>query len=560
MTRFSNWSVRSKLSLIVGVSTMGLILLSWRSAVNVAKVRVYSPLYQQLINEKDFIADFLPPALFIVEPGMAMHRAAYSHDPGERLSALAHLDTLATLYRDRRGYWQSHATDELARRIYNTEMVPAADSFFAAYDKEFAPAVKRGDLARARAVLEGPMMDSYRLNYDAVLKLNTRQTEVFGVLESTAKGLDKALKMEMLLITLVVSALTILLGWMVVRGMLRSLTATVRALEAAATGDLTAQTGVTSDDEFGRIAKSLDGFMGGLRGSMATIGENAGSLAATAEELMSVSQTMSAGAEETSAQSGVVAAAAEQVSKNVQTVATGTEEMSASIKEIAKNAADAARVAGNAVRVAETTNSTIAKLGNSSAEIGQVIKVITSIAEQTNLLALNATIEAARAGEAGKGFAVVANEVKELAKATAKATEDIGAKIEAIQGDTRGAISAIGEITAVIAQINEIQTTIAGAVEEQAATTNEIGRNVAEAAKGSSEIAQNITGVAEAAQSTTQGASQTQTAAAELAKLASELQGLVQQFKIGDMATAQSVRVGSPGSPKRAARPPVPVG
>jgi methyl-accepting chemotaxis protein len=178
----------------------------------------------------------------------------------------------------------------------------------------------------------------------------------------------------------------------------------------------------------------------------------------------------------------------------------------------------------------------VGRLGDSSAEIGQVIKVINSIAEQTNLLALNATIEAARAGEAGKGFAVVANEVKELAKQTGKATEDISHKIRAIQESSHEAVQAIGEIGKVINQINDISNTIASAVEEQSATTNEISRNVAEAAKGVDEITQNVTGVAEAAKSTASGASDTQTAAAELSRMAAELQGLVGQFKYGDKA------------------------
>ena len=180
---------------------------------------------------------------------------------------------------------------------------------------------------------------------------------------------------------------------------------------------------------------------------------NSTAMAAASQELSAVSSQMRANAAETSAQSIVVSTASEQVSRNTNTVATGISEMSISIQEIAKNAADAARVAATAVRVAHSTNATISKLSESSGEINNVIKVITGIACQTNLLALNATIEASRAGEVGKGFAVVANEVKELAKETSVATDDISEKIEAIQNDTQSAINAINEITNVINEI-----------------------------------------------------------------------------------------------------------
>jgi len=303
-------------------------------------------------------------------------------------------------------------------------------------------------------------------------------------------------------------------------------------VNAAKEGDLTFSISVTGTDPLGRMGESLTTFLDDLRSSLTEIGRNATQLGASSEELTAVSQSLSSNAEETSAQANVVSAAAEQVNKNVQTVPTGAEEMTASIREISKSASEAANVATQAVKVAETTNATVGKLGESSAEIGKVIKVITSIAQQTNLLALNATIEAARAGEAGKGFAVVANEVKELAKETAKATEDISQKIEAIQADTRGAVSAIARISEIINQINDIQTTIASAVEEQTATTGEISRNVAEAARGSSEIAQNITGVATAATNTSQGSSDAQRAAVALSRMATELTRLVGRFKV----------------------------
>ena len=305
----------------------------------------------------------------------------------------------------------------------------------------------------------------------------------------------------------------------------------LEVVDAAARGDLTQEVVVKGSDAVGQVGEALARFFATLRGNVGKIAQTAQTLASAAGELTAVSQQMASNAEETAAQAGVASAAAEEVSRNVTTVATGAEEMGASIREIAKNAHEAAKVATSAVKVADRTNATVAKLGESSAVIGNVIKVITSIAQQTNLLALNATIEAARAGEAGKGFAVVANEVKELAKQTAKATEDISRKIEAIQTDTKGAVAAIEQIGNIINQINGIQNAIASAVEQQTATTGEISRNVVEAAKGSSEIAQNVTGVAQAARGTTEGASDTKKSADELSRMAHSLQQLVSQFK-----------------------------
>jgi methyl-accepting chemotaxis protein len=289
---------------------------------------------------------------------------------------------------------------------------------------------------------------------------------------------------------------------------------------------------VESVDEIGEATSALNTMKNNLRKTVRAIAETALHVAAASEELTATSHQISANSQETSTQATVVSNAAQQVSQNLQTVATGAEEMGASIKEIAKNATEAAKVATSAVKVAENANATVSKLGDSSSEIGQVIKVITSIAQQTNLLALNATIEAARAGEAGKGFAVVANEVKELAKETAKATEDISRKIEAIQSDTQAAVGAIGTISEVINQINGISNTIATAVEEQNATTNEMARNVSEAARGSGEITSNVAGVAEAAESTSRGASDTQKAAEQLVETSAELRRLVEQFKL----------------------------
>jgi methyl-accepting chemotaxis protein len=306
----------------------------------------------------------------------------------------------------------------------------------------------------------------------------------------------------------------------------------LKVMNAASEGDLTQEIIVEGTEPVDLVCAALKKFFDNLRASMSTISNSCLALSSSAEELTSVGQQMAGTAEETSTQSNIVSATATEVSHNTQTVAAGIEELDVSIKEIAKSAADAASVANQAVSLTDEANVTMGKLGNSSIQIGKVVKVITSIAQQTNLLALNATIEAARAGEVGKGFAVVANEVKELAKETAKATEDISLTIETIQADTQNSVGSLEKISNIIKQINETQNTIAAAVEEQSATTNEIGRSVAEAARGGMEISDNIKGVAEAAKDTAEGASSNQLAAEELSRMAAELQKIISQFKL----------------------------
>jgi methyl-accepting chemotaxis protein len=329
------------------------------------------------------------------------------------------------------------------------------------------------------------------------------------------------------------AALVLLVGLAI--PMVRSILGPIRKLgtviDALDRGDLTVRSGITSRDELGVMAAGLDRSLDKVRASMETIAADADKLAAASTELAAVSSEIASAVDNTDRQSSSATIEADEISRNVQTVAAGSEEMGLSIREISRNAADAAQVASIAVSEAASATETIRKLGESSAEIGNVIKLITSIAEQTNLLALNATIEAARAGDAGKGFAVVASEVKDLAQETARATEDIGARVNAIQQDTGGAVDVINRISEVIAQINDFQTTIASAVEEQTATTGEMSRSIAEVAAGSSRIAANISDVSTASASTVSGVNQTREASEEVSRTAEELRNLVGAFK-----------------------------
>jgi len=421
--------------------------------------------------------------------------------------------------------------DPQEKRLYDTYRANLAQYF--STSQKYQDLLKANKVADASQLLSGESFKQFleatnAINEDAKFQKKSND-------DSVAESNRIYLTARMWIIGILVITVAVgLLFAMWIAGMIsRPIQAVGEVAARIAGGDLTgAELIVGSADEVGNMTAAMNKMQKNLKQMIIAVADNAQQIANASEEFSATSQQITSNSEETTAQANVVSTATESVNRNLQTVATGAEEMSSTIQDIAKNATESARVAGEAVKTAEQTNATISKLGVSSAEIGQVIKVITSIAQQTNLLALNATIEAARAGEAGKGFAVVANEVKELAKQTAKATEDIGQKIAAIQNDTKGAVDAIATIGAVINQINDISSTIATAVEEQSATTNEMSRNVTEAAKGSTEISENITGVAQAAQGTSSSAHESMKAAQALAQMSTELRGLVEQFRV----------------------------
>jgi len=341
-------------------------------------------------------------------------------------------------------------------------------------------------------------------------------------------------KSRILGMSLLALLLVVAISFWVVRSVSSGVSDLVRIVDRVTQGDLRTSQKSSRRDEIGLILNQFGEMTRTLSQLVSGIKHNAAAVSSKAAVFSVASDQIKASTQGTVEKVSSVSASSEEASRNIEAVVASTEEMSSTISDISQNIQEATRITAEAVTMVESTNATISKLGDSSAEIGNVIKVITAIAQQTNLLALNATIEAARAGEAGKGFAVVANEVKDLAKATANATEEINQKITAIQADSGNAVTAIGEIERVIHKINEISVNIAGAIEEQSATTGEISRAVSEAASGASEIASDIAQVAKASEDVSKGTESINAGSRDLARLGEALVRMVAFFKTGD--------------------------
>jgi len=454
--------------------------------------------------------------------------------------------------------------------------INAADDAFAKLDTAVTAAIA---LAR-RTAADGGRLDDAQVaaHVTAAQPLEAAARQITRTMtdnnirrqEDSAKAADDALSASQVSLLAGIAASMLVMAaagwWIATRSIAAPLGQSVRSIQGLADGRLdTDIAGATRRDEIGDIARALAGLRGNLAEArvlqekqLATaeadarraqvlaeltrrFEDEAGavtrSVASSATELQATATAMSATAEEARRQSGAVVAATQEASSNVQTVAAAAEELSASVSEIARQVTESARVANEAVAEAERTNATVAGLSDAAGRIGDVVRLINDIAGQTNLLALNATIEAARAGEAGKGFAVVASEVKTLASQTARATEEIGAQIQAMQAATGQTVTAIGAIGRTIGRINEISGAIAAAVEEQGAATADIARNVQAAAQGTAAIDQGIGSVNEAAAATGSATTQVLGAAHELSIQAEALRNSVERF-LGEMKAA----------------------
>jgi len=445
------------------------------------------------------------------------------------------------------------------------DLARAIDGVETAYLQGFAEtrqAVLKGGADGRYPLSVDDWMSRATVGIDSILRL---AGTVGTAIDAAVAGAAEEARTD-LLVSLAVLTLSLVLGiggsLLVIRRIVRPLTAMTRAMRQLADGDLAvAIPGTGRRDEIGAMAQAVAVFQEHAtarerleaeqrrdqetrerraaaldrltRGFEAKVSGLVGTLSSAATEMEATAGSMSAAAQQTNQQSFAVAAASEQASTNVQTVAAATEQLTASIREIGNRAAQSQSITTRAVADARRTDETVRLMAGCAQRIGEVVGLIQAISSQTNLLALNATIEAARAGDAGKGFAVVAHEVKTLASQTAQATDDIAVQIAQVQTVTRDAVSAIRDIATVIGEVNEIATAIAAAVEEQGAATREITRNVQQAAVGTQEVASNIAGVQQAANDTGAAATHVLSAAQELSQQAERLTGEVGDFLAG---------------------------
>lgn len=537
-----NFKVKTKLVLLAVLTVFGLVALWGYSHHTLSQVKINGPLYVEIVEDMDLRADILPPPAYIIEAYLTAHELRNEVARGGDARAIEeHTKKIATLKSDfdaRHKYWEENLRTGAMRDVFRKESYTPATEFFKSCEGQFLPAVAKRDLKQMDEAVFGPLKQHYEAHRAAIDKVVKMSEESYIGLQKQAETLVRQGTAGVLLVALTITGLVFVVAWWVSSSILGPLRHTVDRLKdiAQGEGDLTRRVPETGRDEYTEMARWFNQFVGKIQAALGSIAKSTSVLSNASAEQSSVSQQMSTTAEETSTQTDIVASNTKKVSSNVQALAAAAEEMTASVAEIARNSAEASRMATTALGVTKDADATITKLGVSSAEIGDVVKVINAVAEQTNLLALNATIEAARAGEAGKGFAVVANEVKELSKKTAGATEEIRQKIGAIQTDAKAAVEAIGSIGHIIQQINDLEARIAAAVQEQSSTAGEIGRNLSDTAEGSLEITRNIEGVAQAAKTTAAGAMQFHASAHELSKMATELQGLVRQFRYEERA------------------------
>jgi methyl-accepting chemotaxis protein len=532
LVKLSNLSIGKRLVLAFGVVIVSLVVLTGIGVIRVQEINTrLGVINDQNSVKQRYAINF---RCSVHDRAISLRDVVLAKTPAEAQPEIAQIDKLAAKYADS----ALKMNEMFADGNVESPAESAALADIQRIETQTMPQIQQvitlrmaGDTTQALDLLVQTAKPSFVSWLAAINKLIDLEESMNGAQTKQARAVGDGFLITMGLLCALSALIAAVIGWRIIRSISAPLNDAVEVLAAVADGDLTRRLNVESNDEMGRMGRSMNAALATISEVMPSFGRTAAGVASISERIATLSDRIAGGASESSAQTHVVAGAATEVSRSVQTVAAGSREMGDSIREIAHSTTEAAMVANEAVATVESTTATVARLGDSSRMIGDVVKAITAIAAQTNLLALNATIEAARAGESGKGFAVVANEVKELSQETARATEDISRRVVAIQADSSSAAEAIAEVARVISKINDYQTTIASAVEEQTATTNEMNRSLAEAAAGSGQIAGNIGGVAAVVQSTTESAGESQRAAADLSVVSAELQSLVGRFR-----------------------------
>ena len=615
--RIDDLGMRAKFGSTAVVAALAMLAFGAIAVGTLRRVGVNGPLYASIVEQKDLVADVLPPPHYILESELLAQLLVRSNDRAAQRDLEERGRVLEKEFETRAAFWEQTLAPGPIKDALSAAALEARD-FFRTRDTAFSAAIRDGDAARAAELLDGPMARSYerhRAAIDHVVRLATARSA--EIEEATASGIRWSLG---LLIAVAAAGLgaTMLFSRWIARRVAVPLGNAVDAIERLAHGDLTAGLSADGGDEVGRISVALERALVGIREALqadhvdwAQVGaarehaaaaaqqerdqatrtaREAAELSVKVDELLRVVSAASAGdlthpvtvrgedaigrvgegldvlldafrrglaardamsreldgasrrleatsiglasaVSETTGQVGRASGSADDVRSSITGVASAVEEMTSAIQEISRNAGDASDDAGRAVVVAEAADAVVAKLAASSHEVGTVIRNITVISEQTRLLALNASIEAARASGVGKGFAVVAGEVKSLSQQISDAAEDITQRIGAIRDDCAATLGAIREIGGIIHHINEAQTSIATAVDQQSATAREIGRNVEDAARGATDIAGSLAEVDQAAQSAASGATDTARAASTLATHVGEMRELLVRFR-----------------------------
>jgi methyl-accepting chemotaxis protein len=561
MTFINKLKMKSKLAVLAGAAIIGFISYCIFSYQLMGVVGVNGSLYTEIANNKDLVADILPPPEYIIETHLVTKQIMGESEKSQKETLINGLAKLEKDFHDRHDFWNKRIPQGSLHNMLLIDAYEPGLKYFAVLNNELVPAIKNNNMEKARAaeLQLDRLYEQHRSKIDQTVSLANQET---AVLEKKTKDILQRVNQGLIGFTFLLLAVIGFLSYSIGSAILKPVNAMVKFFIELSKGEGDLSKRIVSDarDEIGDMAEQFNKFMEKLHSLVRDISANsktleasstgltaiAGQLAKEADNMLSRSHGVATATEEMSANLTNVAAACEQASTNINMVAAASEEMTATVREIAQNSGKARGISEKAVANTNNTSSKVNELGQAAAQISKVTEVITEISEQTNLLALNATIEAARAGEAGKGFAVVANEINELAKQTATATLEIKTRIEGIQNSTNETVVEIGQISKVIDEVNDIVGSIATAVEEQSVSSQEISDNISQASQGieevnhnvnqtstvSSSISSDIANVNQGVQNITANSSQVDKKAAELAQLATQLQQLVNRFKI----------------------------